>query len=99
MTATGAAGPFEQVAPAPPRLRETGCYDPRLVDMLIARLRTARPNHRDFLGTLRSKEGGAKLALMAKSVRAAHDDYFVRLQPLERTGNARPLFTVSYMLI
>ena len=44
--ATGAAGPFEQVAPAP-WLRETGRYDPRLVDMLIARLRTARPNHRD----------------------------------------------------
>jgi hypothetical protein len=41
MTAAEAAAHFEQVARTH-RFRETGAYDPRLVDMLIVRLRQTR---------------------------------------------------------
>jgi hypothetical protein len=42
MSAAEAAGHFEQVARCH-MLRETGGYGPRLLDMLIARVRAARP--------------------------------------------------------
>ena len=42
MTASEAARHFEQMARTH-RLRETGHYDPKLVDILIARVRATRP--------------------------------------------------------
>jgi hypothetical protein len=49
MTASEAARHFEQMARTH-RLRETGHYDPKLVDMLIARLRQSREEGRSTWG-------------------------------------------------
>jgi hypothetical protein len=52
MAASEAAGHFEQVDRTH-RLRETGHYDPKLVDMLIARVRQSKKEERRTWG-----EGG-----------------------------------------
>jgi hypothetical protein len=49
MTASEAARHFEQMARTH-RLRETGHYDPKLVDMLIARVRQSRKEERPTWG-------------------------------------------------